>query len=201
MEPEEPGSLASDCTAKLQPSKLYGTGTKAGIWINRTGWKSKDTPMNLLSPNLWQRMQEYSMENRQALQKVMLGKLDSYMQKSEIGTLPNTIHKNKLKMDWRSKCKAAYYKTLRGKCRQNSHWHKSQQDLSQFTTHSNEDRNKNKTPQFWYFDAVLIKGNCNQDEKTALRIGENICKWSSQQGINLQNIQAARVAQYFKKAT
>ena len=28
-----------------------------------------------------------------------LGKLDSYMEKSEIRTLPNTIHKNKLKMD------------------------------------------------------------------------------------------------------
>ena len=30
---------------------------------------------------------------------VVLGKLDSYMEKNEIRTLPNTIHKNKLKMD------------------------------------------------------------------------------------------------------
>ena len=30
---------------------------------------------------------------------VGLGKLDSYMQKNEIRTLPNTIHKDKLKMD------------------------------------------------------------------------------------------------------
>ena len=29
----------------------------------------------------------------------MLGKLDSYILKNEIRTLPNTIHKNKLKMD------------------------------------------------------------------------------------------------------
>ena len=29
----------------------------------------------------------------------VLGKLDSYMQKNEIRTLPNTIHKDKLKMD------------------------------------------------------------------------------------------------------
>ena len=28
-----------------------------------------------------------------------LGKLDSYMEKSEIRTLPNIIHKNKFKMD------------------------------------------------------------------------------------------------------
>ena len=30
-------------------------------------------------------------------------------------------------------------------------------------------------------------------------MGENIRKWSNQQGINLQNIQAALVAQYKKK--
>ena len=29
----------------------------------------------------------------------MLGKLDSYMSKNEIRTLPNTIHKDKLIMD------------------------------------------------------------------------------------------------------
>ena len=28
---------------------------------------------------------------------MVLGKLDSYMQKNKIGTLPNTIHKDKLK--------------------------------------------------------------------------------------------------------
>ena len=28
-----------------------------------------------------------------------IGKLDRYMQKNEIRTLPNTIHKDKLKMD------------------------------------------------------------------------------------------------------
>jgi len=30
---------------------------------------------------------------------MVLGKLDSHMEKNEIRTLPNTIHKNKLKMD------------------------------------------------------------------------------------------------------
>ena len=30
---------------------------------------------------------------------MVLGKLDSYMQKNEIRTLPNAIHKEKLKMD------------------------------------------------------------------------------------------------------
>ena len=42
------------------------------------------------------------------------------------------------------------------------------------------------------------KRNHKQDEKTTLRIGEHICKQSNQQGINLQNIQAAHAAQYQK---
>ena len=36
------------------------------------------------------------------------------------------------------------------------------------------------------------KGNHKQDKKTALRMGENICKLSNGQRINLQNIQAAQ---------
>ena len=42
--------------------------------------------------------------------------------------LSNTIHKNKLKMDYRSKCKTRNYKTPRGEHRQNTLQHKSQQD-------------------------------------------------------------------------
>ena len=41
------------------------------------------------------------MEKRQSLQEVLLWKLDSHMEKNEIRTLPNTIHKNQLKMDLR----------------------------------------------------------------------------------------------------
>ena len=42
------------------------------------------------------------------------------------------------------------------------------------------------------------KGNHKQDQKTTLRMGENICKRSNGLGINLQNIQAAHAAQYQK---
>ena len=49
----------------------------------------------------------------------MLGKLDSYMSKNEIRTFSNTIHKNKLEMDQRPKCKAGHHKALGGKHRQN----------------------------------------------------------------------------------
>ena len=50
------------------------------------------------------------------------------MQKDEIRTLPNPIHKNELKIDERLKCKSRNYKALRGKHRQNTWWHKSKQD-------------------------------------------------------------------------
>ena len=45
----------------------------------------------------------------------------------------NTIHKDKHKMDLRPKCKARNFKTLRGKHRQNTLWHKLQQDPLQHT--------------------------------------------------------------------
>ena len=34
----------------------------------------------------------------------------------------------------------------------------------------------------------FCKANYKQDEKTTLRMGENICQWSNWQRINLQNI-------------
>ena len=42
------------------------------------------------------------------------------------------------------------------------------------------------------------KGNHKQNKKTTYRMGENICKQSDQQGINLQSIQTAHAAQYQK---
>ena len=51
------------------------------------------------------------------------------MQKNEVRTLPNTIHKNKLKMYYRPKCKTGHHKNLRGKHRKNTLLHKSQKDF------------------------------------------------------------------------
>ena len=48
------------------------------------------------------------------------------------------------------------------------------------------------------FKLLHSKGNHKQNEKTTYRMGENICKQWDQQGINLQNIQAAHAAQYQK---
>ena len=56
------------------------------------------------------------MWERQFLQKMVLGKLDSYTLKKN-WLFFDTIHKNKLKMDWRTKCETGHYKTPRRKCR------------------------------------------------------------------------------------
>ena len=42
------------------------------------------------------------------------------------------------------------------------------------------------------------KGNNKQNEKTTSGMGENICKWCNQQGVNFQVIKAAQKAQYQK---
>ena len=59
--------------------------------------RNKPTLIRLI--NLQQRRQEYRMEKRQSLQQVVLGKLDSYMQKNHTGLFSHTLDKNKLKMD------------------------------------------------------------------------------------------------------
>ena len=58
------------------------------------------------------------MEKRQSLQQVVLGNLDSDMQKNEPGPLYYTIHKNKLKMDERPKYKTGSHQNPTGESRQ-----------------------------------------------------------------------------------
>ena len=57
------------------------------------------------------------MEKQQSLQQMMLGNLDSNMQKNETTPLSYTIHKNKLKMDERPKCETGNHQNLRGENR------------------------------------------------------------------------------------
>jgi len=59
----------------------------------------------------------------------VLGKLVNHLLKNETRTLSNTIHKNKLKIDQRSKCKTRNYKTPRGEHRQNTLRHTSQHKI------------------------------------------------------------------------
>ena len=58
------------------------------------------------------------MGKRQSLQSVMLGKPDSYMQNNETGPLSYTIHKNKFKMDERTKYERGSHQNPRGEHRQ-----------------------------------------------------------------------------------
>ena len=58
--------------------------------------RNKTTHLRSINPQ--QRRQEYSMEKRQSLLQVMLGKLDSHIEITEVRTLPHIIHKNKLKV-------------------------------------------------------------------------------------------------------
>ena len=44
---------------------------------------------------------------------MVLGRLDSHMQKNEPGPLSNTIHKNKFKMDERPKCETGNHQNPR----------------------------------------------------------------------------------------
>ena len=56
--------------------------------------------------------------NRQSPQQMVLGKLDSDMQKIELGPLSYTIHTKKFKMDERPKCKTGSHQNPRGESRQ-----------------------------------------------------------------------------------
>ena len=39
------------------------------------------------------------------------------------------------------------------------------------------------------------KGSHKQNENTSYRLGDNICRWCEQQGLNFQNIQIAHTTQ------
>ena len=64
----------------------------------------RNGPSTLWSTNLQQSRKEYTMEKRQSLQQMVLGKLDSHMQKNETGPFPYTTHVNRLKMDEGPQC-------------------------------------------------------------------------------------------------
>ena len=69
---------------------LAQTHTHRSMELDR---KSRNKLMHLRSINLQHRRQEYTTEKRQSLQQVVLGKLDSYMQKNEIRTFSTPFTK------------------------------------------------------------------------------------------------------------
>ena len=80
--------------------------------------KPRNGPTTIWSPHLWQSRKEYPMEKRQSLQQMVMGELDSNMQKNETVPLPYTIYKNKFKMGERPKYEIGNHQYPRGEHRQ-----------------------------------------------------------------------------------
>ena len=78
--------------------------------------------------------------------------------------------KNKVKMDWKPKCKTRNYKTPRGEHRQNTLRHKSQQDPLRPT--SQNIRNKSKNKQILETKAKINKIKAKIKSKTKAKINK-----------------------------
>ena len=48
------------------------------------------------------------------------------------------------------------------------------------------------------YNVLHSRGNHQQNKKKTHEMGENICKWCNQQGVNLQNIWTVHITQYQK---
>ena len=62
--------------------------------------KPRNEPTTTWSINFQQSKKDYPMDKRQSLQQMVLGKLDSSMQKNETAQLSYTACKSILKMDY-----------------------------------------------------------------------------------------------------
>ena len=135
----------------------------------------RNRPTNVRPTNLWQSKKEYPMELRQSLQQVVLGKLDSNMQKNEPGLLSYTIHENKLKMDERPRCKTGSHQNPPGESRQKPLW----SCLPQFLTNTSLEARETKA-KMNYWDLIKIQSFCTAKNSAKLkatdRMGEDICK-------------------------
>ena len=88
--------------------------------MHRKLWGKKTTQKQFISPNS-KPMQTQKYNGEKTASSISgAGETGQAHVKNEIRTLPNTVHKDKLKMDYRPKCNIKNYKTLRGKHRQNT---------------------------------------------------------------------------------
>ena len=85
--------------------------------------------------------------------------------------------KNKLKMDLKCKCKTRYYKTPRGKCKQNSLWNKFQQLFLDLSPKLKEIKaNINQWGQIKLKSFCTTKETINKRKKTTDWMGKDIYK-------------------------
>ena len=120
MELDESTFLTSDYTTKPQPSRQYGMAQKQKYRPMEQDRKSLNKPMHLWVSYFSQGRHEYTMGQRQPLHKRGWESWTATCKRMKLEHFPNTIHKNRLKMDQRPKCKTRNYKTLRGKHRQST---------------------------------------------------------------------------------
>ena len=134
----------------------------------------RNRPSTLWSTNLQQSRKECPMKERQSLQQMVLGKLDSHMQKNESGPFPYTTHKNRLKMDERSQCETGIIKILQGNTGNNlfnlscsnfflGTWPKARDKKELLGLHQDQ-------------KLLHSKGNSQQNQKKTDRMGEDIHK-------------------------
>ena len=96
---DESTFLTSDNTTKLQSSRQYGTGMKTEIQTTGTRQKAQrqtHAPIGILFLTKEARIYNGA---KTALSINNAGKTGQLHVKNQIRTLPNTIHKDKLKMD------------------------------------------------------------------------------------------------------
>ena len=104
---------------------------------------------------------------------MVLGELDSYMQKNETGPLSDTIHKKKFKMDGRPKCETGNHHILQ----ENTGSNLFDFGCSNFLLNTSPEARKTKA-KMNYWDLIKIKSFCTVKETISKtdRVGEDICK-------------------------
>ena len=100
---------------------------------------------------------------------MVLGKLDSHMQKNETGRLPYTIHKNKLKMDERSKCETGIHQNP-GREHKQQHFLPPLQQLLAIDTLP---KARETNPKMTYCDFIRIKAFAQQRKQLAKKLRDS----------------------------
>ena len=104
----------------------------------------RNGPSSLWSTNLQQSRKNIQQKKRWSLQQMVLGKLESHMQKNGTGALSYTVHKDKLKMDERPKWETGIHQNPRGEHKQQLFLPQLQQLLARHVSRGKGNKGKNE---------------------------------------------------------